>query len=165
VCGESACTGAHGANRLASNSLLEGLVFGARIAEHIAKHLPELHEPYENEKEKTILLDPAIRIPLQLSMSEGAGVMRSEKSLTGALLTLEELSKRKTKAADINSWEVSNLYFLATAIVRSALTREESRGSHWRSDFPEVEVTWQSRIVQHLDVDGAWSTTTEVVQS
>ena len=165
VCGESACTGAHGANRLASNSLLEGLVFGARIAEHIAKHLPELHEPYENEKEKTILLDPAIRIPLQLSMSEGAGVMRSEKSLTGALLTLEELSKRKTKAADINSWEVSNLYFLATAIVRSALTREESRGSHWRSDFPEVEVTWQSRIVQHLDVDGAWSSTTEVVQS
>jgi succinate dehydrogenase/fumarate reductase flavoprotein subunit len=91
--------------------------------------------------------------------------MRSEKSLTGTLLTLEELSKRKTKIADINSWEVSNLYFLATAIVRSALTRTESRGSHWRSDFPEVDAKWQSRIVEHLDLGGVWSTTTEVVQS
>ncbi len=165
VCGESACTGAHGANRLASNSLLEGLVFGARIAEHIAKHLPEQHDPLVNEKEKTILLDPAVRIPLQLAMSEGAGVMRSEKSLAGTLLTLEELSKRKTKIADINSWEVSNLYFLATAIVRSALARTESRGSHWRSDFPVIDIKWQSRIVEHLDIDGAWSTTTEAVQS
>ena len=165
VCGESACTGAHGANRLASNSLLEGLVFGARIAEHIAKHLPEQHDSLVNEKEETILLDPAIRIPLQLAMSEGAGVMRSEKSLAGTLLTLEELSKRKTKIADINSWEVSNLYFLATAIVRSALARTESRGSHWRSDFPVIDIKWQSRIVEHLDIDGAWSTTTEAVQS
>ena len=91
--------------------------------------------------------------------------MRSEKSLKGALLTLEELSKRQTKVADVNSWEVSNLYFLATAIVRSALARKESRGSHWRSDFPEVDAKWQSRIVEHLDVDGAWSTTTQAVQS
>ena len=66
VCGESACTGAHGANRLASNSLLEGLVFGARIAEFISNNLPSFSEPIEEIGR--FLLDPKIVIPLQLAM-------------------------------------------------------------------------------------------------
>jgi L-aspartate oxidase len=163
VCGESACTGAHGANRLASNSLLEGLVFGARIAEHIAAHLPEQKEAVQKADEPTLLLDPAIRIPLQLAMSEGAGVMRSEKSLQATLATLDQLSKRTITTPDVNAWEVSNLYFLAVAIVRSALERQETRGSHWRSDFPDTSEQWQLRIIEKLASDGSWSTTRQRV--
>jgi len=157
VCGESACTGAHGANRLASNSLLEGLVFGARISEHIATHLPEHGVPCDDSNEPRILLDPSIGIPLQLAMSEGAGVMRSEKSLKATLTTLKQLGTHHTDQPGVDAWEVSNLYFLATAIVRSALERHESRGSHWRSDFLETKSEWQKRIVQQLDQGGTWS--------
>ena len=164
VCGESACTGAHGANRLASNSLLEGLVFGARISEHIAAHLAAQTEPVEDSEEERVLIDPSIRIPLQLAMSEGAGVMRSTKSLQATLTTLEQLGKRRIDKPGVDAWEVSNLYFLATAIVRSALERKESRGSHWRSDFLETHKEWQKRIIQRLDKDGTWSSTFEVVK-
>jgi L-aspartate oxidase len=157
VCGESACTGAHGANRLASNSLLEGLVFGARISEHIAANLHAQSEPSDDSQEARILLDPSIRIPLQLAMSEGAGVMRSEKSLKATLATLQQLGSRHTEKPGVDAWEVSNLYFLATAIVRSALERCESRGSHWRSDFLETKVEWEKRIIQQLDLAGNWS--------
>ncbi len=163
VCGESACTGAHGANRLASNSLLEGLVFGARISEDIAAHLGEHSEPAEEAGEERILIDPSIRIPLQLAMSQGAGVMRSEKSLKATLTTLEQLGKRRIHKPGVDSWEVSNLYFLATAIVRSALVRQESRGSHWRSDYLETSHNWEKRIVQRLGKDGSWSSTFETV--
>jgi L-aspartate oxidase len=157
VCGESACTGAHGANRLASNSLLEGLVFGARIAEHISTNLPKQSEPASDESEPRVLLDPSIRIPLQLAMSEGAGVMRSEKSLRATLATLQQLGTLTTTQPGVDAWEVSNLYFLATAIVRSALERTESRGSHWRSDYPESQENWRKRVIQQLDVAGEWS--------
>jgi len=157
VCGESACTGAHGANRLASNSLLEGLVFGARISEHISSHLPAQEYPADDSMEKRILIDPAVRIPLQLAMSEGAGVMRSEKSLTVTLTTLQQLGTRQTQIPGVDAWEVSNLHMLATAIVRSALEREESRGSHWRTDYPLTSPAWEKRILQRLDKEGAWS--------
>jgi L-aspartate oxidase len=164
VCGESACTGAHGANRLASNSLLEGLVFGARISEHIAANLPEQSTPYEDLSEERILLDPSIRIPLQLAMSEGAGVMRSAKSLNATLTTLEQLSSRRVHTPGVDAWEVSNLYFLATAIVRSALERQESRGSHWRSDFPDTQPEWRARVVERLARDGSWISKREEVK-
>jgi len=163
VCGESACTGAHGANRLASNSLLEGLVFGARISEHIARHLPEQGVPQIDEAEERVLIDPSIRIPLQLAMSEGAGVMRSEKSLKSALATLQQLGTHRTKTPAVDAWEVSNLYFLATAIVRSALERKESRGSHWRSDFLETDKLWERRIIQQLDKLGNWTSSEQEV--
>jgi L-aspartate oxidase len=163
ICGESACTGAHGANRLASNSLLEGLVFGARISEHIAQNLPEQLEPElggSDHPEESILLDPSTRIPLQLAMSEGVGVMRSEKSLKTALTTLQRLSTHRTMTPGVAAWEATNLYFLAMAIVRSALERRESRGSHWRMDYPETDQKWERRIIQHLDRAGDWSSTT-----
>jgi L-aspartate oxidase len=56
----------------------------------------------------------------------------------------------------IEAWEVSNLYLLATAIAQAALKREETRGSHWRSDFPESSNEWVKRIVQSYDNDGIW---------
>jgi len=96
-------------------------------------------------------------------MSEGAGVMRSEKSLQATLATLDQLSKRTITTPDVNAWEVSNLYFLAVAIVRSALERQETRGSHWRSDFPDTSEQWQLRIIEKLASDGSWSTTRQRV--
>ena len=154
ICGESACTGAHGANRLASNSLLEGLVFGARIAADIAAHRSQAGDPID-DNESTILLSSAIRLPLQLAMSEGAGVVRSRESLTRTLATLKELGTHSTTDQSIESWEATNLYQLATAVAQGALAREESRGSHRRSDFLESSPTWRRRIVQALK-NGEW---------
>jgi L-aspartate oxidase len=162
VCGESACTGAHGANRLASNSLLEGLVFGARIAAALAKNLPNQEDPIEDNK--TNLLDPKIVLTLQISMSEGAGVMRTEASLRKTMQTLSELSKLTSEQPEIQSWEASNLHLLATAIVNSALTRKESRGSHWRSDYPNISDEWLCRITGELDSNGKWKTELEPVK-
>jgi L-aspartate oxidase len=161
ICGESACTGAHGANRLASNSLLEGLVFGTRIAATLAKELPPQQEPIEDKK--TMLLDPKILLPLQISMSEGAGVMRSDSSLRKTMQTLEELSKLTSTEPRIEAWEASNLHLLATAIVKSALTRTESRGSHWRSDYPQSSDKWLGRVIEEIDIDGKWQTHVEVI--
>ena len=155
ACGETACTGAHGANRLASNSLLEGLVFGTRISDDITKNIAEQGKPSE-KKSLEFLLDPAIKMTLQLAMSQGAGVMRSAQSLNETLATLQQLATHTSDKPCIEAWEVSNLYLLATAIVRAALEREETRGSHWRSDFPESNNGWIKRIVQSYDKDGKW---------
>ena len=163
ACGETACTGAHGANRLASNSLLEGLVFGSRIAADISADLPAQLEPIEDSS-ANFLVDPTIKLPLQLAMSQGAGVMRSEASLSETLKTLEALSKRQSTEPCIEAWEASNLFLLAEAIVRSALTRKESRGSHWRSDFPTSSDQWLVRVVQEVDAAGLWHTHTEKVK-
>ena len=163
ACGETACTGAHGANRLASNSLLEGLVFGTRISADIAQNMPEQGEP-AIETGNDFLLDPAIKLTLQLAMSQGAGVMRSKNSLSETLLTLQQLGSHESHDPCIEAWEVSNLYLLAIAIVRSALERTESRGSHWRSDFPDPSDEWLKRVVQSYDKLGKWSTRYEVVK-
>jgi L-aspartate oxidase len=163
ACGETACTGAHGANRLASNSLLEGLVFGTRISTDISENIADQGKPSE-ESSKDFLLSPAIKMTLQLAMSQGAGVMRSAQSLKETLLTLEQLATRTSNAPCIEAWEVSNLYLLATAIARAALDRKETRGSHWRSDFPETSVDWSKRIVQNYDDNGVWSSKLEEVK-
>ena len=160
--GETACTGAHGANRLASNSLLEGLVFGARIAEDIAANLPEFQEPVAQDA-IDFLLSPSIRGELQRAMSKGASVVRSEKSLQETAAKLEKLKEASTIYANLDAWETTNLYLLATAIVRSALERTESRGSHWREDFPNSSNSWTKRIHQSLSNQGQWRSTTEEV--
>ena len=160
--GETACTGAHGANRLASNSLLEGLVFGARIAEDIAANLADFENPAPQDP-MDFLLSPSIRGELQRAMSKGASVVRSEKSLKETLLVLEKLKNASTIYANLDAWETTNLYLLATAIVRSALERTESRGSHFRGDFSEPSDKWNKRIHQSLSGNGDWNSTTEEV--
>ena len=161
--GETACTGAHGANRLASNSLLEGLVFGSRIAEDIARNLPLWEEPGAVDPIE-ILISPSVRGELQRAMSHGAGVVRSESSLRETSKQLKRLQNATTIFANVDAWETTNLYLLATAIVRSALERTESRGSHWREDFPEPSSSWIKRIHQAIDEIGNWRTTFEEVR-
>ena len=162
ICGESACTGAHGANRLASNSLLEGLVFGARIAANLSKDLPAQQKPVEDNQ--SILLDPKILLPLQIAMSEGAGVLRSKASLTKTLQTLNELSKLTSKEPRIEAWGSNKPAFTRNSYCEiSALMRTESRGSHRRSDFPDTDEKWLSRIVQEIDQNGNWQNKVEAV--
>ncbi|MBC7462983.1 MAG: L-aspartate oxidase [Actinobacteria bacterium] len=166
ACGETACTGVHGANRLASNSLLEGLVFSARIAEDISRNLPPLSEPLPASDKsigKSILLRPEARKAIQLSMSTGAGVLRSAVSLQRTLDELTIIAKAESNEPCVEAWETTNLYQLAVAIVRSALAREETRGSHWREDFPNMLSQWSKRIRQHMDAQGNWSQSTEEV--
>lgn len=160
--GETACTGAHGANRLASNSLLEGLVFGARIAEDIARNLQTWEDPISLDPIE-ILISPSVRGELQRAMSRGAAVVRSEKSLKEALVTLDRLKDATTIFANVDAWETTNLYLLATAIARSALERTESRGSHWREDFAESSDKWKKRIHQSIDEIGNWRSSHEEV--
>ena len=160
--GETACTGAHGANRLASNSLLEGLVFGARIAEDIAKNLVTWEDPAGSDPIE-ILISPSVRGEMQRAMSRGASVVRTKDSLTKTLETLDRLKDATTIYANVDAWETTNLYLLATAITRSALERTESRGSHTRDDFPETSEAWRKRIHQAIDEIGNWRSTHEEV--
>lgn len=157
ACGETACSGVHGANRLASNSLLEGLVFSARIAADIAANLPAESEPVENTSQ-SFLLDPAVRKDLQTAMSRGAGVLRSADSLIETSNTLSRLEVRHSNSPQVDAWETTNLFQLAQTILRAALIRQETRGSHWREDFPETSNAWEKRIVQQIDEVGNWAT-------
>ena len=149
ACGETACTGAHGANRLASNSLLEGLVFGARIAFDIALSLKR-EKKIVPDRRKPILIDASARRRIQEAMSRGAGVVRSKESLERTLAELKEIRAITSKDPHTASWETTNLLLLSEAIVAAALMREESRGSHWREDFPESDDRWLTRIEEWL---------------
>ena len=157
ACGETACSGVHGANRLASNSLLEGLVFSARIASDIAATMAEIAEPVANNSTE-ILLDPDVRHRLQISMSRGAGVLRSSDSLVETSSDLTRIGDRISTVPCVEAWETTNLFQLAQAILKAALIRQETRGSHWRADFPETSDLWRKRIVQSLDQSGNWHT-------
>ena len=157
ACGETACSGVHGANRLASNSLLEGLVFSARIASDIAATMAEIAEPVANNSTE-ILLDPEVRHRIQVSMSRGAGVLRSSDSLVETSSDLTRYGDRTSASPCVEAWETTNLFQLAQAILKAALIRQETRGSHWRADFPETSDLWRKRIIQKLDQSGNWHT-------
>lgn len=157
ACGETACSGVHGANRLASNSLLEGLVFSARIAADIAHHMPEPGTPVENAS-KEILLQPSMRSEIQESMSRGAGVLRSSDSLLATVADLTRISDKSSTTPCVEAWETTNLFQLAQAILKAALIRQETRGSHWREDFPTPSDEWKKHIIQQLDQTGTWTT-------
>ena len=157
ACGETACSGVHGANRLASNSLLEGLVFSARIAADISAHTPEPGTPIENSS-RAILLDPSVRLDIQKNMSRGAGVLRSSDSLLNTSAELTRIEDRVSNAPCVEAWEATNLFQLAQAILKAALIRQETRGSHWREDFPSTSDLWRKRIIQQMDQSGAWIT-------
>ena len=148
ACGEVACSGVHGANRLASNSLLEGLVFSRRIAEHLAAGLPVRQEP-ATEDRPAGLVDGDVRPTLQHTMTERAGVLRSRDGLDAGAHALADLAKRTTQGADVSAWEATNLLTISTALVAAAAVREETRGSHWREDFPDRD---DEHWARHVDV-------------
>jgi L-aspartate oxidase len=153
ACGEAACTGVHGANRLASNSLLEGLVFAERIAAALARGLPPAGEPAGDHRPAG-LVDPSIVRPLQQLMSEDAGVLRSGTGLSAATAGLSGLGHQECDKPDAASWQATNLHLVATALVRAALAREETRGSHWREDFAEPAEAWRGHLVCSLGPAG-----------
>jgi L-aspartate oxidase len=143
----------HGANRLASNSLLEGLVFAKRIATDIARELPPQADPAPVDKGPTWVADPAIRGELQRAMTRGAGVLRSAGSLAGTAEELTRLAGRRTTPRNA-AWEATNLLTVASALVASASTRRETRGCHWREDFPVAEDEWRGHLLDGLSAEG-----------
>jgi L-aspartate oxidase len=136
ACGEVACTGVHGANRLASNSLLEGLVFARRIAATLAEQLPPQREPAPDRRTPG-LIDPDVVPELQQVLTTGAGVIRSASGLADTAAAVEKLAARPAGRPGTPAWEASNLVTVGSALLAAAAAREESRGSHWREDCPE----------------------------
>jgi L-aspartate oxidase len=154
ACGEVACTGVHGANRLASNSLLEGLVFARRIADDIARDLPGQAEPARAAAiGPAWVADPAIRTELQRAMTRGAGVLRSADSLDTAAKELARLAEQRS-TPDTAAWEVTNLLTVAATLVAAARSRRETRGSHWREDHPNAADEWRGHLLNAVGPDG-----------
>lgn len=145
--GEVSSTGLHGANRLASNSLLECVVFAYSLAEHLKtinfqpqienfdKDLIEKYEcPLFYDKVDTSM----IKAQLQETMWENVGIFRDARSLTSAANTIKKLTEqinRKDKCFDISEYELRNMLITAGLVVQSALNRKESRGAHYRTDY------------------------------
>ena len=150
ACGEAACTGIHGANRLASNSLLEALVFGWRAA-------------------KAALTDAAVKMPrpavpslpavrgrdaLQRISWHWVGLERSAQTLRRALLELEKLD-RECRGMDVEGLETANMALVISLVAKAALLREESRGAHYRVDFPKAAPSWRRHIILQRGQDPA----------
>jgi L-aspartate oxidase len=153
ACGEVACTGVHGANRLASNSLLEGLVFSRRIADDIRRDLPPQSEPVIPDVAPGWVVDENARPDLQRAMSRGAGVLRSAGSLVGTAAALTATAGRRGTPRTA-SWEATNLLTVATALTGAAYARQETRGCHWREDFGVAEDEWRGHLIAALAEDG-----------
>ncbi|MEV5611596.1 L-aspartate oxidase [Streptomyces sp. NPDC052225] len=180
ACGEVACTGVHGANRLASNSLLEGLVYAERIAEDIKKRHGEAGENglharvpapvAQPETPPHPLLPAEARFAIQRVMTAGAGVLRSEESLAEAAAQLGRIHAEavnslaehgKTAEPGVDTWEATNLLCVARVLVAAARRREETRGCHWREDHADRDdANWRRHIVVRLNPDRTLATHT-----
>lgn len=165
--GEVACTGVHGANRLASNSLLEGLVFAHRAARDVAKRLDagtlRPSEPVERPGDAALVAGAA-RSRIQRIASEGPGVLRSAAGLEAAGRALRTVrtdahhapggGSAPVAGPQVAEWETTNVHQVATVLTATAATRRETRGGHLRSDYPASEDAWLLRVVATLDPDG-----------
>ena len=150
--GEAACTGVHGANRLASNSLLEVVVFGRRIIERTrggndcqvvsddTVAVPEQCCP-------SAATLPLNRTSLQQLLWEKVGIVRNGPSLAYAAGVLAAWQAALPEPCDRSTWELRNLVTVGWLMTVAALRREESRGAHWRTDFPAPADIWHRRIV------------------
>jgi L-aspartate oxidase len=159
--GEVASTGVHGANRLASNSLLEGLVFGDRVVRHLDRYIGRLGEdvrrlqfelPAQSDQPQQRSDIAAVRRRVTELMSDRVGWVRGGEGLLGALEELRATnSSLRLGAAGPPEFELLNILTLATQITKCALLREESRGVHVRDDYPERDdFHWQRHITLRL---------------
>ncbi len=146
--GEVACTGAHGANRLASNSLLEGLVFGERVAESVREALTQRPAPsldrseWPTAPEADTAQDPAAVEPeVRRLMWENVGLVRSRDGLRAALARFDALAEQRLPGPS------RSLVTVARLVATAALARTESRGAHFRSDHPATDPAWRRRIL------------------
>jgi L-aspartate oxidase len=167
ACGETACSGVHGANRLASNSLLDGLVFGRRVVRAIvagkraAEPTGAMHGVLDLTLRGPIDVGDAVhpgaaavvaselRSSLQRTMSADCGVARDPDGLKRAAEAVVDLTGDAAGLPDheIASYEARNLLRVARAIVAAATAREESRGAHTRTDVPHTDDRWLGRLV------------------
>jgi L-aspartate oxidase len=152
ACGEASASGVHGANRLASNSLLEAMVYGSRVAENIGE--------MRHEQTKYVPLDSARAVyhdwddkgqvqaisDLRNVMYANVGLVRNEFGLREALSRIEELEHSFPRAAN----ELRNLLVVGRLIAEAALARKESRGSHYRSDYPATDDALAKRSFTRL---------------
>ncbi len=161
--GEVASTGVHGANRLASNSLLEGLVFGHRVAvaaagsdNHVSENLPQkaadyYNRPADGDAEKKLA---GLRRELTWMMWHKVGLIRTEESMLEMKKKLEKwlpLVHYRYSSPELN--ETANMLLIATMMTEAALLRRESRGSHYRTDYPESsdDLARQQITFRHAD--------------
>jgi len=156
VAGEAAATGVHGANRLASNSLLEGLVFGARAGQKMREELRPAQSrpaaaqravsngPVDNVTEQVIL-------EIQDLMGRDVGIVRTGVGMKHAIEQLTQIVPRVSHPHTRRSHEAQNLCCLGLLVARSALAREESRGAHYRTDFP---AHYDAKFLKHSILQG-----------
>ncbi len=154
--GETACTGVHGANRLASNSLIEALVFSKRIIEKTKKRAKkraptasrgtEVHHSLSQRQVPKAVPAPSLSA-LQQLLWDKVGIIRHQQSLTQAADIMAAWQKSLAPPTDRPSYELNNLVLTGRLVTEAALLREESRGAHFRSDFPQSSPQWQRHIV------------------
>jgi L-aspartate oxidase len=162
--GETACTGVHGANRLASNSLLEGLVFGARAATAMTEP-PRAAPPGPERVAASPGVPPGaagaaaddLDVPaIRDLMWRFAGLFRTGEGLAHALARLDatyvrERASKDTRLGSSDWWRRFNLLTVARLIAAAALRREESRGGHFRADFPaRDDLHWKVHLFDHV---------------
>jgi L-aspartate oxidase len=154
--GEAAATGVHGANRLASNSLLEGLVFGARAGKTMRDELR--HAPASSsEPNRAVSNGPvdtateAVIGELQDLMWQDVGIVRSGPRLKAAIEQLSRIAPRMAHPQTRRAHEAQNIHAVSLLVARSALAREESRGAHYRTDFPAHD---DVKFLKHSIIQG-----------
>jgi aspartate oxidase len=155
--GEVACTGVHGANRLASNSLLEGIVFGKRLAETLRKGvqeniLVETCKHTENHFMKKITKILPSKQQIQTQMKQYVGIVRNESGLKKAKQWFEQFSIPDLLNADLDELTteeitIINMIITGWMITTSALKRTESRGGHYRTDYPSMDENWKGKRI------------------
>jgi L-aspartate oxidase len=156
VVGEASCTGVHGANRLASNSLLEAVVFSQRIIERTTREtVPEIPGTdkdtavrYSLSKRRVLEEVPPPNLSaLQELHWDKVGIIRDKESLNETLDILAAWQECLPEPTDRPSYELNNLAFTGRLVAEAALLREESRGAHFRSDFPKSLSEWQRHLI------------------